>query len=59
MSLLNFKTRRYIKKRAIELNITIPNNYESILSDYKDIVRKYGYDLEFKAKRGMSLNTLR
>lgn len=58
MSLLNFKTRRYIKKRAIELNITIPNNYEAILFDYKDIVRKYGYDLEFKAKRGMSLNTL-
>lgn len=51
-------TEKYIKKKAKEEGIKLPDNYESCLQKYYDITEKYGYKLVFRAGRGLNINSL-
>lgn len=51
-------TEKYIKKKAKEEGIKLPDNYESCLQKYYDITEKYGHKLVFRAGRGLNPNNL-
>lgn len=51
-------TYKYIVKEAKKRNIVIDENYNAILDEYKDIVKGFGRNLEFRSGRAMYRNTL-
>ena len=51
-------TKEYILEQAKEKNIEIPSNYETILENYCELVKKYGYDLEFRKGRSLTFDNL-
>lgn len=51
-------TQKYLKKRANENGLVVPDNYECFLSQYCKITADFGYKLEFRKGRGLSENKI-